>query len=767
MILRTTRFPFSRLPLPRRPFPLLCCTLLLLAASRPTALDAEDPPLLGFSAASSTAERALEKRFDGLLRAEDLRTWLQELSAHPHHVGSPAGKANAEKIAGWLRDWGYDTHIEEFSVLFPTPISRHLEMTGPTRFVASLSEPAVAGDPTSGQTKEQLPTYNAYSADGDVTGDLVYANYGLPKDYDELAQHGIDVKGKIVIVRYGASWRGIKPKVAAEHGALGCIIYSDPRDDGYAQGDVYPKGAWRNDHGAQRGSVADMPIYSGDPLTPGVAATKDAKRLAIKDAATLTKIPVLPISYGDALPLLSALGGPVAPAEWRGALATTYHMGPGPAKVHLQLAFDWSLKPVYDVIATLRGAERPDEWILRGNHHDAWVNGADDPLSGQVAMLAEARAIGLLAKDGFRPKRTILFAAWDGEEPGLIGSTEWAEAHADELKAKAVAYLNSDSNGRGFMGFDGAQSLERLVNEVARDVIDPETKLSVRERARAVVLVRGDADAQKEARDRDDLRLDALGSGSDFTPFLQHLGIASLNLGYGGENGGGSYHSVYDSFAHYVRFGDPGFVYGITQAETTGRLTLRLAQAERLPLTLTPVAEAVATYAREVTKLADDMRKQTEETNRRLHDRTFEAVADPTLTYVPPAPKEPVPFLNFAPLQNAVAKLQASAKDLDAALAKFAPALAPADAARLDTDLAGLERAFTRSEGLPGRPWYVHQIYAPGQYTGYGVKTLPAVREAIELRHWSEAEAQIVVVSGVIAGYADKLDRIAKRLAAH
>ncbi|MEO8503657.1 MAG: transferrin receptor-like dimerization domain-containing protein [Acidobacteriota bacterium] len=742
-------------------FVLAVACLIVPLFALPLRATGAEPPLQGFSTASAAEQRALEARFDAELRADDLRDWMRQLSAHPHHVGSPAGKTNAELIASWLKSFGFDTHIEEFDVLFPTPQVRILEMVSPTRFTARLTEPPVGGDATSNQSQEQLPTYNAYSIDGDVTGDLVYANFGLPKDYDALAQHGIDVKGKIVIVRYGASWRGIKPKVAAEHGALGCIIYSDPHDDGYFQGDVYPQGAWRNENGAQRGSVADMPLYAGDPLTPFIAATKGAKRLALKDAQTLTTIPVLPISYGDALPLLAALGGPVAPESWRGSLATTYHLGPGPARVHLKLQFDWSLKPARDVIAVLKGSEYPDQWVVRGNHHDAWVNGANDPLSGLVSMLAEARAIGLLAKDGFKPKRTLVYAAWDGEEPGLIGSTEWVEAHADELQAKAVAYINSDTNGRGFVGLDGAHSLEHFLNQVTRDVTDPEAKVSVRERARALQIARGDAEAQKEARSRDDLRLSALGSGSDFTPFLQHLGLAALNLGYGGEDGGGSYHSVYDSFAHYTRFGDPGFVYGVTMAETGGRVVLRLAQADTLPLTFTPVAEAIAKYTEEVGKLAADMRKETEETNRRLADKTDALVADPQLVYVAPQPKDAVPFLNFAPLENTSARVTASAAALDKAIAEKAGDLSPENRSALDARLRVLERALTRAEGLPGRPWYVHQIYAPGRYTGYGVKTLPAVREAIELRHWSEAETQIGVVSGVLGGYADALDQAA------
>src|SRR5438876_5797804 len=457
-------------------------------------------PLQGFLKEGADRQRALEKQFDSFLKKDEARDWMKRLSARPHHVGSPYGKENADFIAGLFRSWGYDTEIERFDVLFPTPKTRILEMTVPERFTAKLEEPVIKEDATSGQKSEQLSTYNAYSINGDVTGQLVYVNYGVPQDYEALERRGIDVKGKIVIARYGGSWRGIKPKVAAEHGAIGCIIYSDPRDDGYFEGDVYPKGAWRNDSGAQRGSVADMPLYPGDPLTPGVGATANAKRLEIKDAPTLTKIPVLPISYADALPLLRSLEGPVAPAAWRGALPITYHVGPGKTTVHLKLEFDFKLVPAYDVIARLRGSERPDEWVIRGNHHDAWVNGADEPLSGQVAMMEEARGLGELMKTGWKPKRTIVYCAWDGEEPGLLGSTEWVEAHAALLSKNAVLYVNTDSNSRGFLGVEGSHTIEKFINEVARDVTDPEKKISVSDRVRAARILSGGPEARREAR---------------------------------------------------------------------------------------------------------------------------------------------------------------------------------------------------------------------------------------------------------------------------
>ena len=749
----------------------LCLSRIIIAfvMSFVVVAQAAPPPddrlMLGFDRVSGVAERALEARFDTTLDPADLRAWLKRLSARPHHLGSPYGKENAEFIAAQFRSWGFDTQIEEFSVLFPTPKTRLVELIAPEKFTARLSEPVLAEDATSNQTAEQLPVYNAYSVDGDVTAPLVYVNYGVPRDYEELAQRGIDVKGKIVIARYGGSWRGIKPKVAAEHGAVGCLIYSDPRNDGYFQGDVYPKGAWRNEAGAQRGSVADMPLFPGDPLTPGVGSTVDARRLDVKNAPTLTKIPVLPISYSDAQPLLRSIGGPIAPEFWRGSLPLTYHMGPGPATVHLKLEFNWQQAIARDVIAKLRGAERPDEWVIRGNHHDAWVNGADDPLSGQVAMMAEAKGLGELTKTGWRPKRTIVYCAWDGEEPGLLGSTEWVETHAELLNKNAVLYINSDTNERGFLSIGGSHTIEKFINEVARDVTDPEKKISVWERARARQILFGSPEERREARDRSDLRIDALGSGSDFTPFLQHIGVATLNIGYGDEGQtGGVYHSIYDSFDHYTRFGDPNFAYGIALAQTGGHAVLRFANADVLPYAFTNFADSVGVYVSEVGKLADEMRETTKEKNRRIADNTFAMVFDPTETYVVPLPDAQVPFLNFAPLQNALARLQESARNYDAASHLFDSKVSPQIQKALDEALMQVERAMLREQGLPRRPWFKHQIYAPGFYTGYGVKTLPAIREAIEQRNWPEAEQQIVIVSETVTQIAAAIDRATARV---
>ncbi|PYS30826.1 MAG: folate hydrolase [Acidobacteria bacterium] len=740
---------------------MICLSVAMVMAQTTSAV--QQKTLLGFDREGSDRERVLEKQFDSFLKKENLREWMKRLSARPHHLGSPYGKDNADFIAGLFRSWGYETEIERFDVLFPTPKTRLLEMTSPEKFTAKLEEPVVKEDATSGQKSEQLPVYNAYSVNGDVTGQLVYVNYGVPQDYEELERRGVDVKGKIVIARYGGSWRGIKPKVAAEHGALGCIIYSDPRDDGFFAGDVYPKGAWRNENGAQRGSVADMPLYPGDPLTPGIGATANAKRLEVKDAPTLTKIPVLPVSYGDALPLLRALEGPVAPAAWRGALPITYHIGPGRATVHLKLEFDFNIVPAYDVIARLRGNERPDEWVIRGNHHDAWVNGAGDPISGLVPMLEEARAVSELTKTGWRPRRSIIYAVWDGEEPGLIGSTEWAETHAQELQSKAVLYLNSDGNSRGFLFVAGSHTLEKFINDVARDVIDPEKEIAVFERARARAIITGDAEQRREARDRADLRINALGSGSDYTPFLQHLGIASLNIGYGGEaENDGIYHSIYDSFDHYIRFSDPTFDYGIALSKTGGRAVLRFAGAGYLPLAFSNFSDTIGRYVNEVTKLANDERDTIAEKNRRINEKTFEAVDDPTKTFVPPKAEPAAPYLNFAPLQNALARLQESTRNYDRAMveATSGTRLQSSDVQQsLDDALRQVELAMITERGLPRRPWFKHQIYAPGFYTGYGVKTLPGIREAIEQHKWDEAGEQIGIVAATLEQTAAQIDR--------
>ncbi len=719
--------------------------------------------ITGFSKDGVDAELKLEEKFDAYLKAENLDQWLKKMTARPHHVGSPYGKANAEFMRDQFKSWGFDTEIASYKILFPTPKVRLLEMTAPSKFTAALAEPALKEDGTSNLISEQLPVYNAWSPDGDVTGELIFVNYGIPDDYETLDRLGIDVKGKIVIAKYGGSWRGIKPKVAQEHGAIGCIIYSDPQEDGFTQGDVYPKGAYRPKDGAQRGSVMDMPIYPGDPLTPGIGATADAKRIDRSEAVNLLKIPVLPISYGDAQPLLAALGGPVAPAKWRGGLPITYHIGPGPAKVHLKLQFDWKMVDALNVVAKMRGTEFPDEWIIRGNHHDGWVNGAGDPLSGMVAEMEEARAIGELVKTGWKPKRSILYCAWDAEEPGLIGSTEWAEDHAAELQQKAVAYINSDGNGRGFLFVQGSHTLEAMITEVARDVNDPETGVTALERIKSLSAVNAaTAKAKKEMLMKKTMTLGALGSGSDYTPFIQHLGIPSLNIGYGGEGGGGVYHSVYDSYDHYKRFGDPKFEYGIALAKTTGRTTLRLAQADVLPFDFKGFQKTLSGYLAEVTILIDNLRETTEVENQLVKEKRYFLAADPTQKYIPPTAKDPVPYINFASLQNAISALEKSAltfSDLYAANPKPNTNLN-----KLNQLLFQAEQKLLSPKGLPRRPWFKHTIYAPGYYTGYGVKTLPGVREAIEQRNWTEAQEQIEIAANAIQEYSKQIESASKIL---
>jgi N-acetylated-alpha-linked acidic dipeptidase len=734
---------------------------VVAADAAPGALELE-----GFSSAAAAAETQLEQRFDSDLSAAELRSWLEQMTSAPNHVGSPHDKANAEFELAKFKEWGWDASIETFSVLYPTPKEVSVELVAPTHFKALLSEPAIEGDRTSTQTKNELPPYNVYGADGDVTAELVYVNQGMPDDYKELEREGISVKGRIVLTRYGGGWRGLKPKLAYEHGAVGCLIYSDPRDDGYGAGDTYPKGGFRPPNAVQRGSVQDLTLYSGDPLTPGVGAVPGAKRLALKDAKTLLKIPVLPISYADAEPLLAALGGRVAQPSWRGGLPLTYHVGPGPAQVHMKVLSEWTQKPIYDVVGKIRGSEAPDQWIIRGNHHDGWVFGALDPLAGQIALMAEAKSIGKLVREGWRPRRTLVYNSWDGEEPGLLGSTEWAEQHAAELKIKAVLYVNSDTNGRGFLQAEGSHAVQHFLSEVARDVKDPETGATVLARALAERRVsnldspRGESASRPAAAG--DLQLGALGSGSDYTPFLQHLGINSVNLGFEGEVQYGVYHSAYDSFDHFRRFVDPTFEYGVALAKVAGRIMLRAAQADLIPARESDFAASISAYDEELHKLADGMRSKTVELTKLLDDESYKLTSNPDTPRTPPERVAEVPYLNFAELDNAVLKLEQSAKAFDKEYARLDAGADPANLAkrdRVNATLTVLEQSLMDPHGLPGREWYQHMIYAPGLHTGYGVKTLPGIREAIEERRWDEANQYMGVVSRALNAYSARMDR--------
>ena len=742
--------------------PVLVLAMLQLgsATSAPESMD-------GYSPSHAAVEREWETKFRNLPEPGVMRDAMQRMSARPHNVGSPYDKENAEWMLAKFKEFGFDAHIETFEVLFPTPKERRVELLEPTHFVAKLQEPPLSVDPTSQQTSEQLPTYNAYSADGDVTAPLVYVNYGMRDDYEKLDRLGVSVKGAIVIARYGGGWRGIKPKVAAEHGALGCIIYSDPHDDGYFEGRDYPAGPYRPPEGVQRGSVMDTD-YVGDPLTPGVGATKDAKRLTLAEAKVITKIPVLPISYGDAQPLLAAIGGPTAPDTWRGALPITYQVGPGPAKVHLVVKSNWDLKTIYDVIARIPGSENPDQWVIRGNHHDAWVNGASDPISGMVAEMEEARALGALMKQGWRPRRTIIYCAWDGEEPGLLGSTEWVEEHQEELRRHAVLYLNSDSNGRGYLAVGGSHTLERAVNQLEREVQDPEQHMSVWKRSYLHGVARAaSTDDRKELRDHAEVRIGALGDGSDYTAFLDYAGVAALNIGFGGESQGGVYHSIYDDFYWYTHFGDTKFVYERALAQMGGSTVMRFADADLLPFDPTGSADTIKRYVADLKKELKQKQDEVRERNREVEEGVFTATADPDKQYVPPSKQPEPPYLNFAPLENGAEAYARAAQRYRQAVARLkesdavwqSPALK-----EINAQLLLLERTFTTAQGLKERPWFKHQIYAPGAYTGYGVKTIPAVREAMEESKWQEADQGSVTVGQVLMKEASLVDTIAQEL---
>ena len=700
-----------------------------LAAQQPA-----PAPVRGFPADALATQWKWETAARAVPNPDSVRVNIRLLSAVPHEAGTERSRHVAETILARFKSFGLDAHIEQFEALMPRPVSRTLELLGPERYTAVLKEPALPEDSTSGQP-DQLPTFNAYSADGDVTGDLVYVNYGVPDDYKVLDSLGISVKGKVVIARYGGSWRGIKVKVAAEHGAVGCIIYSDPRDDGYFDQDVYPRGPMRPELGVQRGSVMDMPQYPGDPLSPGWASVPgDTHRLTIAQATTIEKIPVLPIGYGDALPLLRQLTGPVAPESWRGALPITYHVGSGPARVHLAVSFEWKTRPLYDVIATIPGASAPDQWVVYGNHHDAWVNGAEDPISGQVALEETARALGTLVKSGWKPARTIIFAAWDGEEWGLLGSTEWAERHAAELEQKAVVYYNSDTNDKGWLGASGSHSLELFMEQIARDVRDPATGKTVL----TALLDHERAESHDDSTAGKSFRLGALGSGSDYSAFIDHLAVPSVSTGFGGATPSGIYHSIYDSYTFYDRFLDSGFAYGVTEAQTMATAVLRMADAPLLPYEF---SRAAGTYHRYADEIAKEAKKKPE-----------------------------TAALDLSGVQAALTRLDSAAAEYgrvsaqadsvpSAILGRRRPALLA-----INQSLARAERALSDTSGLLRRPWYRHLLYAPGFYTGYGVKTMPGIREGVDQGKLAEAQSEAARVAAALERYAAVIHQAALAL---
>ena len=724
---------------------------VLFSCTQQSAIESELPRIKMVStfdiALDKSKQNDLELQFDKVLNPQNLDTWMKHMSSKPHHVGSPWSKQNAEYAANKFKEWGFESAVETFEVLVPFPKVRKLSMVAPNKVELKLYEPAVEGDKSSEMTKDVLPGYNAFSADGNVTGELVFVNYGLNEDYEELKRMGIDVKGKIVIAKYGRSFRGIKPKIAHENGAIGCIMYSDPKDDGYVVGDVYPVGPYRNEYGIQRGSVLDMPARPGDALTPGYAATKDAERLSIDDAPTIMKIPVMPISYADALPLLKAIKGPVVPDSWKGGLPITYHIGPGPAKVNLHLEFDWSLRTAYNPVGRMIGSVYPDEWIMRGNHHDGWGHGASDPISGMVSLMEEARAIGELTKTGWRPKRTLIYAGWDAEEPGLLGSTEWVEHNLKDIKENMVVYINTDGTGAGYLSMGGSHSLEKFVNEVIRDVKDPVHDVSLDSRLRSRMRVREfnvGASELNEESERTDLRIYAMGAGSDYTAFLHHAGVPALNMAFGGESGGGAYHSLYDTYEYYKRFSDGDFIYGTTLSKVNGRLVLRLSEADILPFRFVNMVENIGKFIEENKKLSQTVEQITKLRDKLLDNNDFTISRNPNKTYLQPERLGQVPEFDFKPLDDAFARLSSSAWKYEEVLLKFKKgSLSAEKKSEINALLRKVDQAFTNSNGLPRREWFRNMLYAPGYYTGYGVKTLPGIREGLEERKWDEVRLYI------------------------
>jgi N-acetylated-alpha-linked acidic dipeptidase len=689
-------------------------SLSLLAA--PSAR-AQDQRLAGYTAASAQRELALEAAIMGKPSAQRMDTYHLALTGEPHHAGTEANIRLADYYAARLREFGFDSvALFRYEVLLPRPITRQITLLAPERYQAKLEEPPLPNDPDT-RKPGILPPYNAYAVDGDVTGEVVYVNYGVPADYRVLDSLGISVKGKIVIARYGGSWRGIKPKVAAEHGALACIIYSDPAEDGYAQGDALPTGKWRPEWGVQRGSVMDMPMYPGDPQTPDRASKPGVERIPLAEVPTIEKIPTIPISWGDALPILRNLGGPVAPRPWRGALGITYHVGGGPARVHLVLKNDWGVRPIVNVVGVIRGSEQPEKWVMAGGHRDAWTFGGRDPISGAVSLLETARVMADLAKNGQRPKRSIAIVSWDAEEYGLLGSTEYGEDFSDALKQNLILYLNRESYTAGDFSADGVHSLQPVVNAVTQAVRLPDDQRTVYQAWAADTRPAGMVEGPWGKR----VRLGALGSGSDYTVFLDHLGIPSLDMGF--ESGNGIYHSAYDTHWFFTHFGDPGYVYGVKLAELVGVFLERMANADVLPFDYASTAETVNRYLDELDQ---------EIQNRKL-------------------------AVDLGAVRAANRRLGATAEALNAEVERIltgkgegGKGKGDAASATLNDQIAKVEQGFLSSDGLPRRPWFRHQIYAPGFYTGYGVKTLPGVREALENDDAAEAQRMAQVLTATL-----------------
>ena len=710
---------------------------VLLATPAATSVGQQAAGMRGFFPAGAAREAELEKHFRAVPTPERARADLKILTAEPHVASTPGDYRTAQFVLEQFRAAGLDAQLVEYQVFLPMPREVKVDLLAPVR----RAGPAPDGGwnpPRGGRDPGVISGYNAYSPSGDVTAEVVYANYGLPEDYDRLREAGIDVAGKIVLVRYGKCFRGVKPYVAEKNHAAGVLIYSDPADDGFRQGDTFPKGPWRPSAGVQRGSILYLTDYAGDPLTPGVAATKEAKRLAPEGATTLPRIPTAPLSADDAMPILMGLSGPAAPQPWHGALPLTYHLGPGSARVRLKLEMDFRLRPIWNVVVRIPGAAHPDEWVILGNHRDAWVYGAADPASGTAPLLAVARGLGELLKQGWKPQRTLILASWDAEEFGLIGSTEWAEEHASELARNAVAYLNMDAGVAGsHFGASAVPSLGPLIREVAEEVNDPNTGRSVyavwkQEAARVrreggipyAVL-----NSSRPAEGGGSVRIGDLGSGSDYTPFLQHLGVPALDVNFGGSYG--VYHSIYDNFQWMETFGDPHFQYSVAAAQIFGTLALRLTEADLLPFDYEEYGRSLQTS---LSDLEGELKKGGEPAR-----------------------------VSLDQAKAAAQKFTAVANELNQRIASTTAAgganTGPSAVQDANRALMDVERAFLLPAGLPQRAWFRHAFYAPGVYTGYSAVIFPGVREAAARENWATAGQQIDELQAVLARGTEALSR--------
>src|SRR5689334_17848434 len=667
---------------------------------------ADNRPLDGFTAERAAAERRWEEQFRAVPSPASAREHLRRLTLEPHVAGTKEDYATAIYVRDHLRSYGLKAELREYQVWmnYPTAPTVLELITTAHRQRLETREAIVPGDPTSSNPKI-TPLFNGYSASGDVTAPVVYANYGLPNDYEDLQKAGVDVKGKIVIVRYGNSFRGVKAKVAQDHGAVGCIIYSDPADDGYMQGDVYPKGPWRPVASGQRGSVQYLFDYPGDPLTPGRPAIEGVPRLKPEEATDLTRIPVQPIAYDVARQIIAPLKGPVRPRGFQGGLPFAYHAGgTDDVKVRIKTDMDYKQRPIWDVITRIDGTDQKDRWVVLGNHRDAWVFGAVDPNSGTSAMLEVGRGLGQLLKSGWQPRRSIVLCSWDAEEYGLIGSTEWAEEFANELKQKAVAYLNLDAAVSGpHFGAQSVPSLWKLLRAVTKDVKDPKSGKSVYEQWQERT---NELRTEEERHTQGEARIGPLGSGSDYTPFLQHLGIASTDMSFGGDYG--VYHSAYDSFYWMDHFGDPGFQYHVAAAQIWGTLALRLADADGLSFDYTDYANEIRSFFREDTRLAG-----------------WRNLAN---------------AFDEKPMNAAIDDFAKEAERIERARQDAIKSGDRAKLARINDALMNAERQFIDERGLRGRAWYKHQIYAPGIYTGYAAQPLTDFRQALDDRNGPNAK---------------------------